>query len=673
MYLESTYRNPFSEYNANTLDSQQIIDFWASPFEYYLNEITEEDIAYEKTPIIFSGGRGSGKTMLLKHFSLEAQIKRAELENISLKDYLIDKKTIGIYVRFDSPLLSSFDGLGNNANQWSIIFTHFFEMAVCKAFLDGFILLRKNGVIGKEEEEELISNTIKLLNYEEFSSLEEIIEELTKEINYVNRYKSDVLFKDINFEPERTYILGELTYKIGEILNQACPIFKEINKLLLIDEYENFLDFQQIIVNSAMKFSKGIAFRIGMRPMGFHSYDTVSENEHIRENRDYRRIDFENPLIGKNGSGYTDFLYEIAEKRLNSIDYFKENNITNIKKVLGDKEDYLQEALKIVNGRDKHINVYIKDIEKLYTKKNIEYDITEEDINKLRCKENPLYEMQNMRMLLKPFDVDYVIKAFDDYKNKVESEEEKKYKNDFENKYKLSYLFVLRSIYKVESKQYYGFNDFAYLSSGIVGIFIELCRRAFQYAFFSEKGNLFEGHISPEIQTKAALDVSSSEFEQIQRINNVGNQIYLFVKNLGRKFSKRHIDKRITYPETNQFSFDSGELVKGSLEEKVFRNAVKWSVIQKKKFLQQASIGEDDEEIYIINRILAPTFQISIRTRGGFNEKISLALFRHMFSVEENIEYNDIYAYELEDSKKCVEKLSDNEDLEKQIEWSFGE
>ena len=232
MYLESTYRNPFSEYNANTLDSQQIIDFWASPFEYYLNEITEEDIAYEKTPIIFSGGRGSGKTMLLKHFSLEAQIKRAELENISLKDYLIDKKTIGIYVRFDSPLLSSFDGLGNNANQWSIIFTHFFEMAVCKAFLDGFILLRKNGVIGKEEEEELISNTIKLLNYEEFSSLEEIIEELTKEINYVNRYKSDVLFKDINFEPERTYILGELTYKIGEILNQACPKFKEINKLL---------------------------------------------------------------------------------------------------------------------------------------------------------------------------------------------------------------------------------------------------------------------------------------------------------------------------------------------------------------------------------------------------------------------------------------------------------
>ncbi len=674
MYLENTYRNPFSDFNANTLDSQQIIDYWESPFENYLKQITEADIALEKTPIIFTGGRGSGKTMLLKQFSLNAQIKRAELEKRSLREYLLEKGAFGIYVRFDSPLLMSFEGLGNDTNQWSIVFTHFFEMAVCKAFLDGYILLSKNGVIGKEEEKILIDEAIRILEYPKLESLEEITEKLKKDINYVNRYKSDIPFKNVEFEPEKLYSFGELTYKVGSILNEACPLFKDINKLLLIDEYENFLGYQQKIVNSLMKFTNGIAFRIGMRPMGFHSYDTISNNEHIRENRDYRNVDFDNLLISKEGSGYLDFLYRIAEKRLNSVEYFKSNNITNIKSVLGDKENHLEEALKIVKGRDKHINEYIKDIKIIYAKRKKTYNITDEHIERLRCKENPLYEMQNMRMLLKPFDVDYVIKAFEDYKNKIKSPEAKKYKNDYENKYKLSYLFVLKSIYKVESKQYYGFNDYAYLSSGIVGIFIELCRRSFQYAYFGEKDYLFEGHISPELQTKAALDVSSSEFEQIQRIYKVGNHIYLFIKNLGRRFSKRHIEKRITYPETNQFSFDSSSLIKGSFEEQIFKNAVKWSVIQKKQFLQQASIGEEDEEIYVINRILAPTFQLSVRTRGGFNEKITLDAFKHMYSVEEKhdsemVDYNESIGCEQEDHfsiDKCNEETYD------QIEWKFN-
>lgn len=242
-----------------------------------------------------------------------------------------------------------------------------------------------------------------------------------------------------------------------------------------------------------------------------------------------------------------------------------------------------------------------------------------------------------MRMLLKPFDINYVIKAFEDYKNGTDSEEAHKYKNDYANKYKLSYLFVLRSIYKVESKQYYGFNDFAYLSSGIVGTFLELCRCTFQYAYFSDKEALLNGKISPEIQTKAALDVANSEFEQIQRISKYGNYVHQFTKNMGKRFAKYHVDKRISYPETNQFCLDSKKLQENSVEDKVFKAAIMWSVIQKKKGMQQASIGKDDEEIYILNRIFSPIFQISVRTRGGFNVEINEQEFIELILREEEM------------------------------------
>ena len=62
-----------------------------------------------------------------------------------------------------------------------------------------------------------------------------------------------------------------------------------------------------------------------------------------------------------------------------------------------------------------------------------------------------------------------------------------------------------------------------------------------------------------------------------------------------------------------------------------------WSVIQKKKGMQQASIGKDDEEIYILNRIFSPIFQISVRTRGGFNVEINEQEFIELILREEEM------------------------------------
>lgn len=636
MYSEDMYRNPFSDYNANTLDSQQLIDFWESPFGNYLLDIGEEEVVGEKTAIVFTGGRGTGKTMLLKHFSLSAQRVRAKMENKNLKDYLLKQGCIGLYIRFDSPLLIGFDGLGISKQQWDVIFTHFFEMTVCKAYVEAFRILSDENAITIEEENCLRAGLVEILGYSgrDIKDLKEVAKALSEDINYVNKYRAEVIFSNVSFAPTRIYTFGSLQFTIAELFKNECADLQNINNLILIDEYENFLPFEQCIINSAIKFSKNIAFRVGMRQEGFHTFATVSENEFIKEHRDYKNVVFDNPLIGKSNGKYFDFLDKIAEKRLCQVSVFKDNKLTNIKKILGDKEDYKKEALEIVKGRDKHINEYLREVEKICKKKNIQFNKNDKRLEKLRYPENPLYEMQNMRMLLKPYPIEYVVKAFEDYLKNIQSVEATKYKNDYENKYRFSYLFVLCSIYKVESKQYYGFNDFAYLSSGIVGTFLELCRCSFQYAFFENKEDLLKGFIEASIQTKAAFEVANSEFEQIRRISKVGNEVYALAKNIGTKFSSYHTDKRIKYPETNQFSFDSSLILKNSCEDRIFSSAIMWSVFQKKKGLQQASIGEKAEEIYILNRIYAPIFQISLRTRGGYNYKLSIDRLNKLCSIE---------------------------------------
>jgi len=635
MYLEDSYRNPFSDYNANTMDTKQIVDYWLSPFESNLLGVTENEVATERTSIIFMGGRGSGKTMLLKHFSFSAQKFRCEKENLTILDYLKSSGYVGLYIRFDSPLLRSFDGLSIPSDQWDVIFTHFYELAVAKEYLDFILSLKALKVF--PESLEILAEIVKLLGLDQklYSSFEIVLKYIIESMNYVNVFRSKSAFSKQEFLPSQIYTFCKLSHGFAEIIRSKIECLNSINFLILIDEYENFSSTQQKFVNTMIKLSKDnhVTFRIGMRMEGFHIFDTVSTNEFIKENRDYRKIQFEDFIMRTdNATYYSKYLRKIAERRLMEVRFFKEKDLTNIVSFLGESEDHEAEAVAITSHKEKHIEEYLKEISKYYKqKKKANFSISKPDLNALKSNTNPLFEMQNMRLLLKGNSVDWVKKAYTDYINGIKSDESKKYKLDYISKYKLSYVFVLCSIYRTQ-KLYYSFNDFCYLSSGIVGLFIELCRCAFQYAYFEDRESLFSGKISDKIQSKAAHDVAISELNQVNKISEYGNRIYCMTKNIGSMFSELHTDRRIRYPETTQFSIDSTQIDSGSKTHFTFKTAIMWSVVQKKIGLQQATIGDRNEEIYVLNRIYSPEFGISIRTRGGFNKKFTTSDLENLMS-----------------------------------------
>lgn len=639
MLKEDLYRNPFADYNANTMNSEQVTHLWENPFENYVVDITEAEVASDTKPIVLTGGRGTGKTMILKHFELSSEIVRADKERKDFSSFLKENNYIGLYLRFDVPLLKGFNELGLDEDAWVVIFAHFFEMVLAKTIIDSLGKLVDKGIVAESDELTLVSQFNELIPINGHR-IKDISSWFRKEINYVSTYRSSIVFEKSTFKPDKIFNMGELSRPFISIIKEVCTLLKDVNFLVLLDEYENFLIYQQRVVNSILKFADNMAFRVGMRPMGFHTFDTVSEDEFIKEKRDYRNVLLENPLIKKEGDGtkYIQFLKGVAEKRLKSVPYFSEKGLTDLTTFLGEREDPVNEAKQIIKGRTTHFEVYKEEIKNIYKKKKIEYTLTDEQYEMLRCPDNPLFEMQNLRLLLKPYKFEFVLKAFRDYQEGVNSKEAQKYRNDYQNKYKLAYVFVLRSIYRVESKQYYGVNDFAYMSSGIAGTFVELCRCAFQYAYFSDREELLQGRISPDIQTRAARDVGKTELDQIKRIKNVGNEVYNFAINVGRSFIVDHVDKRIKYVETNQMSFNSSLLEKGSFEKDVFEAAVMWSVIQKKKELQQAGIGKDDEEIYVLNRVFAPVFNISARTRGGKNLELDIDSFKRLFEKKEDLE-----------------------------------
>ena len=136
------YKNPFSDFDSNVMSSKQIADFFTEPYESFT--IPESKIIEDKSPIIFIGGRGTGKTMLLRQFSYNVQ--KISYNNESYYDKIKRTKYIGVYFRIDKPLLQSLSALGQYSsfdNFEESIFTHFFELTIFKEYLEIIKLIER--------------------------------------------------------------------------------------------------------------------------------------------------------------------------------------------------------------------------------------------------------------------------------------------------------------------------------------------------------------------------------------------------------------------------------------------------------------------------------------------------------------------------------------------------
>ena len=611
---KDSYKNPFSEYSANGLDAQTILDYWYDPFSFIpKSEFKESDLFNDSNPIVFMGGRGSGKTMFLKYFSYEVQKLQAKnkFESNNPLNYLTKNNAIGFYLRIDGPKLRSFRNSLLDEDIQEALFTHYFELEVAKCYLEFINDIICEGWLQKDDiSDEFIDKLSNILTPDRnIERVNDLLEDLYDKLQEVEDFRGEVAFGKTKFEPSKAFASQTLSFGIPKLANEYIEGFEDVTFILLIDEYENFSKSQQRIINTLLKFvSPSINFRLGMKLEGFRTHDTNTTDNFLKEGRDYRNIEFEEVLFKKEKKSYQDFLKGVAKKRLEKIPAFKESKNTDIAELLGKKENLVNEAREIVKSNpDKHFEYY-----KDFLPKNA--------IESLKYRENPILEMLNILWVIRGQNPEDTRKAMQGYLEKKDTNLANKYKRDYVDKYKLSLVILLSSIYK-KDKLYYSFNTFSFLSSGIIGHFIELCRRTFQYAEFENSKELTEeGVIDKKLQNKAAEDYAATELEMTNRIEIYGNEIQQFALNIGNIFKEYHTDPFLRYPELNQFSANTSKL-EGKFQE-AFKTSIRWSIVQKKKDKpQRSSPGKGKKPLYTLNRIFSPIFNISYRTRGGVSEE----------------------------------------------------
>ena len=622
MTLVSSYENPFEKFNANDMDDESILQLWVEP--YSLLYPPTADLLREKT-LFIEGGRGCGKTMLLRYLSFEVMRIEARKLKVSLLELVKRKRAVAFYIRVDNATLNSFASIPRKGAFRERLFAHYFELIVARAYFEFLEGISNEPEISKGLGSSFYQTASRLIGMEEPSTIRDIIAYIDSEVSRVESFRNSIAFQDVKFEPAKSFWIGQLSVGLTKLITDSLPSLRQIRMLIAIDEYENFGSKLQRLVNSMIRSSgTSVGFRLGMRYGGLKTRATVQRDEFIKENNDYQVVRFKDVLV--KDQKYRKFLINLAEKRLNSVALFREAKMTRIDTILGEEHDVSEAKSIIAGGRNplQHFSILGK---------AVDTPRISASIKSLRYPKNPLLEMLSIVWVLRgrdPLIVSRVMRQA--IFAKVNNEDRRlvqKYHNDYTHKYKLALLFLLASLHKT-NKKYYGFNIFCFLSSGIPRTFVNLCRAAFHEAYY-EMGHdrlLREKQIDIKLQDEAARVVGEKELVEIKAIPKWSSEISWLARNLGKRFSEFHTDIWLRYPETNTFYVS--ELSRANRE--IFDLAQTWSVVQKKSRLQMSGPKASLEDIYTLNRIFCPLFNISYRTRGGVIDRISDKAFSRLCS-----------------------------------------
>lgn len=625
------FDNPFTECTARDMDYSKVVEYWCDPFNAYRN-LSEKMLNDSLTPIIIEGSRGSGKTMILKHLSYFCQ-KDLYANNIISR--LKTNGSIGFYYRFTIDFGKLISKLNCSSNTKQLLFLIYFQLYFSGEIIKVIKDLQIVGFISNKNLDDIVSdiNNILLSSCKNIDEIIEVINnigcEMDKTIN-----KMDYIL-NIDEKINEYAMLDNCINKICYSIQKNIHDFKDIKFLILIDEYENIFEFQRI-VNTLIKqvdSTNKVTYRIGMRPEGFITYNTNVGAEFIQPGRDYI---FAQLSINKHVD-FQELLKSIVKKRLETSLFFKENQLLDIIKILGLREDWVSEALNAVKNRpQKHFelinNINIHDLN------------NSEIVKKISCPENPLIEMLNILWINRGISPDVTARAMnkfiaskrkEDLKADKDNEEDMSYKYflDYDMKYKYSLLFVLLAKLVVK-KKYYSFTTFSYLVSGSINDFISLCRNTFACLEEKDIEELLIGNPIPEdCQHKGAESTALELVDKIRLCDDNGREMYTFIMNMGELFKSYHKDPALQYPETNQFAFENeAAIYNNQYLNTIVKNMIKWGVIEKRIRKQSISIGKRKGDIYKINRLVAPIYVFSYRTRGGYNYPISTTLFKEMLN-----------------------------------------
>ena len=568
-----------------------------------------------KKPLVIIGGRGCGKTMLLRYLSHQSAFSphRREYAGDALKQ-------IGVYWKADTQFASMLDKRGIDSDVWRAAFDHLTALVIglevlrsLKSICDSSLSLLSDERISMLE-----FSRLDVLAADRLKSYGELVEHLDDRLAEFENWANDVRsIAQPRFLPGPKFIrrlIILLRQQIPEIANSVFSVY--------VDEYENLNLYQQRMINTWLKHSEEpLTFNLAMKRNGFKTRETEGA-EALSNIHDFRTIDLED-FAGE----FPGFAAEILLSRLAlaNSELLSRKEDQKLLQALRDpydqetrhkhKDDIIARAKLVLPSRTHQ--QFARDV---FHEKNLRDKLRSRIAKALQQRGSPVELVDEF--LLKDFpEASVIVPALLSRQNLAVNEIalELSYlkagqtnrftgsTNWIHNNFVGCYLQLFDGLVR-PCPFYAGFQTFTHLAQGNLRHFLELCYQALSRS-------VDDRTVTPELQSEAAKQVATNFLAEVRSFGSLGNNLHAFILRLGTLFSLSQQNPSQSEPERTHFSVKEGVGSLGDTRNKFLSEAVKWSVVSETKSTKKKASNDPEDLEYVINPIYAPYFHISYRKR----------------------------------------------------------
>jgi len=576
------------------------------------------DLLDARKPRMIIGGRGCGKTMILRYFSHETQFSqnRSPIPETAINN-------IGLYWRIDTQFANAMKGRGVSEEDWSNAFNHFLCVIIAIEVLNSIktVSNSKHPAAAHDMCDKIAFEKTSLFGVNLGTGIDHALHQLDKSliefelwVSNVGKRAEPIFFPGVSF----------INALISDIKN-GCPKFNDTVFHVFIDEFENLLEYQQRIINTRLKHSESpLIFSVAMKKRGEISRETVGA-ESISDIADFRPHDLEDYLLSSDFELFSAevLCLHLAEAGVKNLPTTS-NKLTDVEHFderVGSKEyrekmiSYARTVLPGLGSRDLAKNVFTES--RLTNKLNRTLDKALRDRgSKLKSgdfisPEAPQESITNVALLHRPaLAPDVILHEF----NLAREGKSTRFKDWIHNNFIGCLLWLYDSDQKV-CPFFSGFDVFCSLSHGNLRHLLELCHRALS------EDTVVHGNETPtvemDLQARAARQTSISLIREVRSFGKMGNRLHAFVLRIGSLFALAHRRNSQSEPEQNHFSIKGGNSALSPDDERLIAEAVKWSVLFEEEETKKKEKSESHQANYeyVLNPIYSPYFNISYRKK----------------------------------------------------------
>lgn len=570
----------FGSYRAEWLKSQ-IFDLFAEP--YYFS------VLQDNRPCVLEGGRGTGKTTVLRGLSYQGQyaIHKQQIEEFDKTNF------IGIYHRVNTNHVRAFTGGNLEIEKWERVFAHYFNLLICRDIL---IFIKWHQGLNIEDAQfsphacRIIANSIN--SSEKCDNLDTLLQIFDLEMYSFQSEINNIIDGDL----PKLSMAGD---PIKVVTEHALSLTQFTNKIffILLDEYENYTDYQQKILNSLLKHSpESYTFKIGVRELGWRIKHTLNYSETLYDPADYVLVNIERSLTN-NDSFFAEFAKNVCQQRISRLLFDEiDTQIYNIEDSLkGLSIEEEAEMLEVTSTG------YVKDFDRLP--------------KALRNKTeqlSPLYKyFISYWASVHNYDL---IDGVQDYLKNITS-----WNTRYDN-YKYEMLFkIRRGRGKSGIQKYYcGWTTYTKLANGNIRYLMELVYRAYEKHLLSDMA--LHVPVSPKDQTLAAQEAGYKNLMELEGLWKNGAQLTKLLLGMGRVFQVLASSEGKSAPEKNQFAVEKIGSASEDVED-LIRAAVMHLALIRTPGNKMSEDSTTRDYLYMIHPLYSAYFQFSHRKKRKINLK----------------------------------------------------